>query len=98
MVNRGLFVMIHSFGGRLHGLGNCRGDCLKNGVATDKNKLNNPNQFKIKKQFNAIECEPYPFVLAVRHWTCPNCNINHDCDIDTSENISNQADRVLTLS
>ena len=36
--------------------------------------------------------------LSVRNWTCPNCNTNHDRDINASINILNQADKVLTLS
>lgn len=36
--------------------------------------------------------------LAVRNWTCPQCNANHDRDINASLNILNQADKVLTLS
>ena len=36
--------------------------------------------------------------LSTRYWTCPNCNTNHDRDINASINILNQADKVLTLS
>lgn len=36
--------------------------------------------------------------LSVRNWTCPNCQTNHDRDINASINILNQADKVLTLS
>lgn len=36
--------------------------------------------------------------LSARYWTCPNCNTNHDRDINASINILNQADKVLTLS
>ena len=36
--------------------------------------------------------------LSVRTWTCQNCNTTHDRDINTSINILNKADKVLTLS
>ena len=36
--------------------------------------------------------------LTVRNWTCPNCNTNHDRNINASINILNKADKVLTLS
>ncbi|UYZ67837.1 transposase [Moraxella bovis] len=36
--------------------------------------------------------------LSVRNWTCPNCNKNHDRDINASLNILNKADKILTLS
>ncbi|AWY21511.1 transposase [Moraxella bovis] len=36
--------------------------------------------------------------LSVRNWTCPNCNKNHDRDINASINILNKADKVLILS
>lgn len=40
----------------------------------------------------------YELPLSVRNWTCPNCQTNHDRDINASINILNQADKVLTLS
>lgn len=42
-----------------------RNDCLAKGVEADKSKLNNPNYFKIKKQFNSIKREQFPFVIEV---------------------------------
>ncbi|WP_143514112.1 zinc ribbon domain-containing protein, partial [Psychrobacter piechaudii] len=29
--------------------------------------------------------------LSVRHWVCPNCQTQHDSDINTSNNIRQQA-------
>lgn len=36
--------------------------------------------------------------LATRLWTCPNCKVSHDRDVNASLNILNKADKVLTLS
>lgn len=36
--------------------------------------------------------------LSVRNSTCPNCNTNHDRNINASINILNKADKILTLS
>ena len=36
--------------------------------------------------------------LAIRNWTCPNCQTHHDRDVNASINILNQADKILTLS
>lgn len=35
--------------------------------------------------------------LSTRAWTCPNCKINHDRDVNASLNILNNAKRVLTI-
>lgn len=42
-----------------------RADCLAKGIEIDKSKLNNPNYFKLKKQFNAIKRTEFPFVTEV---------------------------------
>ncbi|WP_410472104.1 RNA-guided endonuclease InsQ/TnpB family protein [Faucicola mancuniensis] len=36
--------------------------------------------------------------LATRLWTCPNCKVSHDRDVNASLNILNKADKILTLS
>lgn len=42
-----------------------RDDCLKNGTDIDKTKLNNPSQFKLRKQLNSIKKQQFPFMLEV---------------------------------
>lgn len=42
-----------------------RDDCLKNGIEIDKAKLNNPSQFKLRKQLNSIKKQAFPFMLQV---------------------------------
>lgn len=42
-----------------------RDDCLTKGIQIDKSKLNNPSQFKLRKQLNAIKREQFPFMLEV---------------------------------
>ena len=42
-----------------------RDDCLAKGIEIDKTKLNNPSQFKLRKQLNTIKREQFPFMLEV---------------------------------
>lgn len=42
-----------------------RDDCLKNGIQIDKSKLNNPSQFKLRKQLNSIKKQAFPFMSEV---------------------------------
>ena len=42
-----------------------RDDCLANSIEIDKSKLNSPNQFKLRKQFNSIKKQQFPFMAEV---------------------------------
>lgn len=42
-----------------------RDDCLAKGIELDESKLNSPDQFKLRKQFNSIKREQFPFVMEV---------------------------------
>ncbi|MDO4427738.1 MAG: helix-turn-helix domain-containing protein [Moraxella sp.] len=42
-----------------------RDDCLVKGIQIDKSKLNNPSQFKLRKQLNAIKRTQFPFMIEV---------------------------------
>ena len=42
-----------------------RDDCLANSIEIDKSKLNSPNQFKLRKQFNTIKKQQFPFMAEV---------------------------------
>lgn len=42
-----------------------RDECLELGIALDENKLNKPNQGKLRKQLNAVKREQFPFMLEV---------------------------------
>lgn len=42
-----------------------RNDCLAKGIEVDKSKLNSPDCFKLRKQFNAIKKLEFPFVMEV---------------------------------
>lgn len=42
-----------------------RDDCLKNDIQIDKSKLNNPSQFKLRKQLNNIKKQAFPFMSEV---------------------------------
>lgn len=42
-----------------------RNDCLANSIEIDKSKLNSPNQFKLRKQFNSIKKQQFPFMAEV---------------------------------
>ena len=44
---------------------NYRDDCLAKGIEADKSKLNSPDCFKLKKQFNVIKRLEFPFVMEV---------------------------------
>lgn len=44
---------------------NYRDECLAKGVQIDKTKLNNPSQFKLRKQLNAIKRQQFPFMMEV---------------------------------
>lgn len=40
-------------------------ECLAKGTDIDESKLNSPNQFKLRKQLNAIKRKEFPFMLEV---------------------------------
>lgn len=42
-----------------------RDNCQKNGIAIDRTKLNNPSQFKLRKQLNFIKKTKFPFMFDV---------------------------------
>ena len=42
-----------------------RYNCQKNGIAIDRTKLNNPSQFKLRKQLNFIKKTKFPFMFDV---------------------------------
>lgn len=42
-----------------------RDDCQTKSIEIDKAKLNNPSQFKLRKQLNAIKKEKFPFMAEV---------------------------------
>lgn len=44
---------------------NYRDECRANGMEIDKTKLNNPNQFKLRKQLNGIKKQQFPFMAEV---------------------------------
>lgn len=44
---------------------NYRNDCLIKGIDVDESKLNSPNYFKLKKQFNDIKRLEFPFTMEV---------------------------------
>ena len=47
-----------------------RDNCQKNGIAIDRTKLNNPSQFKLRKQLNFIKKTKFPFMFDVTK-CCP---------------------------
>lgn len=44
---------------------NYRDECRANGMEIDKTKLNNPSQFKLRKQLNGIKKQQFPFMAEV---------------------------------
>lgn len=44
---------------------NYRDDCQANSIEIDKTKLNNPSQFKLKKQLNSIKKQQFAFMTDV---------------------------------
>lgn len=44
---------------------NYRDECQANGIDIEKTKLNNPSQFKLRKQLNSIKKQQFPFMLQV---------------------------------
>lgn len=44
---------------------NYRDECQANGIEIEKTKLNNPSQFKLRKQLNSIKKQQFPFMLQV---------------------------------